>query len=201
RYERWLWSIRDAAAIRREIFVECPIAHPCLAVRRRTLLALGYRERGFPEDWDLVLRLVRGGHGLSMVPRRLLGWRDGPSRLSRNHPMYALQAFVDCRAHHLAAGPLEGHDSYLLWGFGDTGKALKRALLAFGKRPAAIVELHPGRIGQTIEGAEVVAPEAVPSLPPLPMLVSVAGAQARGEIRGFLDGIGRRETIDYHCCA
>ena len=32
-YERWLASLRDADDVARERFVECPIAHPTLAIR------------------------------------------------------------------------------------------------------------------------------------------------------------------------
>ena len=196
-YERWLRSIDTAEAVRRERFVECPLPHPTWMLRREALRAFGYRDCGWPEDYDLLLRLFGAGHRLGVVTRRLLAWRERPERLWRTHPAYAQARFLACKASFLASGVLRHTDAYILWGYGETGKALRRALLAHRRRPAAIVELHPGRLGERIHGAPVVRPEALPALPPLPVVVSVAGAFARGEIRAQLARLGRRELVDY----
>jgi hypothetical protein len=118
-----------------------------------------YRDAGWPEDYDLVLRLLAAGHRIGMVPRRLLAWRDSSERLTRRHPAYAQERIVACKAAFLADGFLAGRDDYVLWGHGGTGRALRRALAAHGKRPALVVEVHPGRIGNRIANAPVVAPE------------------------------------------
>jgi glycosyltransferase involved in cell wall biosynthesis len=55
-YERWLCSIDSAASVRAEAFVECPLAHPTWMIRREVLAAHGYRDAGWPEDYDLLLR-------------------------------------------------------------------------------------------------------------------------------------------------
>ena len=200
-YERWLGSIATPEDVAREAFVECPVAHPTLLIRRDALSELGYRDLGWPEDYDLLLRLLEAGARVGMVPRRLLHWRDGPSRLSRTSSRYSIRAFVECKAEFLARGFLKQSEQYLLWGFGDTGKALAEALARRGKRPAAIIELHPRRFGQLIRGVRVVAPEALPSLPRLPLLVSVAGLVARSQIRAALCGMGFAEGTDYVCAA
>jgi glycosyltransferase involved in cell wall biosynthesis len=202
-YERWLSSIRNSDDVTREAFVECPIAHPTLLVRRQALLALagGYRERAWPEDYDLVLRLLGAGAKLGMVPERLLHWRDGAGRLSRSSVRYSIAAFVECRAEFLARGFLRDVERYVLWGYGDTGKALADALARRGKHPSAIIELHPGRLGQLIRGVRVLPPEALPSLPSQPLLVSVAGLTPRTEIRAALATMGFTERRDFLCCA
>jgi cellulose synthase/poly-beta-1,6-N-acetylglucosamine synthase-like glycosyltransferase len=200
-YERWLNDVRTPADVRREAFVECPIAHPTLAVRRDVLSNFGWRDHGWPEDYDLLLRLLARGEELGVVPRRLLGWRDEPGRLSRTDPAYAIERFTECKASFLAGGLLAHANDYVLWGYGDTGRSLRRALLEHGKQPSHIVELHPGRLGQRIHGAPVVAPEAIRELPELPVVASVAGGEARRLIRQALDAMGRRETIDYVCAA
>jgi glycosyltransferase involved in cell wall biosynthesis len=196
-YERWLRGIDSAEAVRRERFVECPLPHPTWMLRREVLRAFGYRDRGWPEDYDLLLRLFAAGLRLGVVPRRLLAWRDAPKRLWRSHAAYARERFLACKASFLAAGPLRHIDAYILWGYGETGKALRRALLEHGRCAAAIVELHPRRLGERIHGAPVVRPESLPSLPPLPVVVSVSGAFARAEIRSQLARLGRRELVDY----
>ncbi|MCA9506067.1 MAG: glycosyltransferase [Spirochaetaceae bacterium] len=201
RYEAWLDAFADPAAIWRERFIECPIAHPTLAIRRDALARLGYRDRGWPEDWDLLLRLLRDGPCVGIVPRRLLGWRDGPERLSRTHPRYALERFTACRAWHLARDFLAGHARYVLWGHGRTGRALRKALAALGRDVTAIVDVHPRRLGERIGGAPVIPPEALPTVRPARVVVSVAGAGPRQEIREAMDRMGFEEGDDYVCAA
>lgn len=200
-YEQWLRSIRAAGDVRREAFIECPIAHPTLMLRRQLLQSLGYRDVAWPEDYDLVLRLLESGAELGMVGERLLHWRDGAGRLSRCSERYSIAAFVDCKAEFLTSGFLQHTERYVLWGYGDTGKALAEALARRGRHPSAIIELHPGRLGQLIRGVRVIPPEALPSLPPQPLLVSVAGLTPRSEIRRALAGMGREELRDFVCCA
>jgi glycosyltransferase involved in cell wall biosynthesis len=200
-YEAFLNSIRTPEQVRDNVFVECPIAHPSLAVRAAALRAFGYRERGWPEDYDLVLRWVAAGHRLGVVPRALVRWRDPPGRLSRTHPSCSLDSLRRCKAAFLAAGPLSGTDRYVLWGYGDTGKTLRRALAAHGKQPSAIIELHPRRLGQRMDGVIVVPPSRVPDWSGVPVVVSVAGAPAREEIRRALVALGRVESHDFWCAA
>ncbi len=201
RYESWLNGIGTPDQVRAEAFVECPIAHPTLTVRRAVLSRLGYRDAGWAEDYDLVLRMLAEGESLGVVPRRLLGWRDEATRLSRTDPRYALERFTACKAAHLAGGLLAASDEYLLWGYGDTGRSLRRALLAHGKQPSHIVELHPGRLGQRIHGAPVIPPEALDGVPRRPLVASVAGLDARTRIRKALERLGRREGVDFVCAA
>src|SRR6185295_2722999 len=127
-------------------------------IRHEVLTAVPYRDAGWPEDYDLVLRLLATGHEIGIVPRRLLAWRDTPGRLTRRHAAYRQERIVACKAAFLADGFLAGGDRYVLWGHGGTGRALRRALAAHGKRPSLVVEVHPGRIGNHIGGAPVVAP-------------------------------------------
>jgi hypothetical protein len=62
-------------------------------------------------------------------------------------------------------------------------------------------ELHPGRIGNAIAGAPVVHPDEWLRAPHQRLVVSVAGATARAEIRAALDRAGLCDGIDYVCAA
>jgi glycosyltransferase involved in cell wall biosynthesis len=200
-YEQWLNGIDCPERVRAEAFVECPVAHPTLLLRRRVLDALRYRDAGWPEDYDLVLRLLAAGHRVGIVPRRLVGWRVRAESLTRTSPRYAIERFAACKAAFLAAGFLGASDEYVLWGYGDTGRGLRRALLEHGKRPTHVVEVHPGRIGNRIHGAPVITPEALAGLDGRPVVVSVAHEGPRAEVRAWMARHGRRETIDYVCAA
>jgi glycosyltransferase involved in cell wall biosynthesis len=200
-YERWLCSIDSPDRVRLDAFIECPLAHPTLVIRRDTLQSLGFRDAGWPEDYDLILRLLEGGLRIGVVPRRLLGWRDSAARLSRTHPSYAQRRFTECKAAFLARGFLAGREEYVLWGYGATGRALRRALAMHGKRPSHIVELHPGRMGQRIHGAPVIAPSALPAMRGRAIVVSVAHERPRAEVRAALTAMRFREPDEFVCAA
>jgi glycosyltransferase involved in cell wall biosynthesis len=200
-YERWLNSLDTPDSVRRDAFVECPLAHPTLFIRSETLREFAYRAVSWPEDYDLVLRLLAAGQKLGVVPQPLVNWRDSPARLSRTAPEYGLDRFVSCKAEFLAAGFLAGARDYILWGYGSTGRTLAKALGAFGLWPTQIVELHPGRLGQRILGALVIPPRALLQVPRRKVVVSVAGASARALIRAELAAMQFDELEAYVCAA
>ena len=200
-YEQWLRSIVSPTQIRTDAFVESPLVHPTLMIDRHRLTALGYRAVTWPEDYDLMLRLLAAGDAIGVVPRRLLCWRDGPARLTRTHPRYHRDQIIACKAAFLAAGFLADSGRYILWGYGDTARALRTALGVHDKWPAYIVELHPGRLGNTIHGAPVVPYQQLPHLPRLPLVASVAGAVPRTRIRMALHAMAFVELRDFVCAA
>jgi glycosyltransferase involved in cell wall biosynthesis len=196
-YEHWLHSQTSPDRIWRDRYIECPIAHPTLAIRSSALAEHPYRDRGWPEDYDLLLRLLRRGPCIGIVPRRLLGWRDQPQRLSRSHADYGLARFAACRAWHLSRDFLADQPHYVLWGHGPTGRTLRKELARLGHRPALIVDVHPRRIGQQIHGAEVIAPAALARHRELPLVASVSGPGPRAEIRAALTAMDFREGLDF----
>ncbi len=200
-YEAWLNSLRDDEHIARDAFVECPLAHPTWMMRADVLREYRYRDMGWPEDYDLLLRMLGRGLRLGTVPRPLHLWRDGPQRLSRTSPNYASDRFVACKAHHLARTFLAGRRGYVLWGYGATGRTLARELIKEELRPSHIVEVHPGRIGQRILGAPVISPYQLPTIRFEKMIVSVAGMCPREQVRQTARALGYVETRDFVCAA
>lgn len=199
-YEAWIASVDSEARVRQDLFVECPLVHPTLMTRTETLRALGgWRDRGVPEDYDLVLRLHEAGEAASVVPRRLLAWRTGSRRLQRTSPAYSLEAFAKLKAEFLARGFLRGGEEYVLVGYGNSGKLLRPALAREGKRPLAIVDAF--RHGNSVDGIPVLPPDALSTLPRRPILASLSGAAKRAEIRRELDARGFVELRDYLCVA
>ena len=198
RYERWLNGLTTSHALERDPFVECPLAHPTFFLRAAAVSAAGgYRDRGWPEDYDLLLRLWRAGGRLGTVPEVLLGWREGSGRLSRNHPSYSASAFRRCKAHHLAASHLRGRNGVVVWGAGPTGKAFARALAHEGARIRAFVDLAPRKVGQFVYGAPVLAPTGIAGYRDAFCTAAVAQPGARAEIRGALARLGWREGADF----
>ena len=211
RYERWINGLTEPAAIERDLFVECPIAHPTLMVRRDAFEAVGgYRDSGGPEDYDLILRLSAAGCRMTNVPRVLHEWRLGPHRLSERSDRYGRDAFRRLKVAHLSAGCLPAGRPLVIWGAGKVGKAFARGWLEQGgaasrARPVeAFVDLDPRKIGQNIHGAIVLRPEDLPGFaaPARPyVLLAVGTPGARREIREALGGLGFREIEDYRAVA
>ena len=201
RYEAWQNALVTADDIRRERFVEAPVVHPSMTLRREALLALGgYREVPWPEDWDLWLRALEAGCRFEKVPRPLHLWRDGPARLTRTDARYSPGALVRARAHFLVRGPLRQRPA-VLWGAGPVGKALAKALALEGARVVAYVEVDSRKIGQVVHGVPVVPAAALPVERQAVLLAAVGAAGAREEIRREAAARGYREGGDFFACA
>jgi glycosyltransferase involved in cell wall biosynthesis len=198
RYERWVNSLVDHDALVRDVFVECPIPHPTFLLRASTVdLVGGYRDREWPEDYDLVLRLWEAGGRMGKVPAVLLKWREGEARLSRCHPAYSEEAFRRCKVHHLLRTHLSGGREVVVWGAGPVGKAFARELQAQGGHLAAFVDLDPRKIGQDIHGAPVIPPGEANAYRDAFSVAAVGKGRAREEIRSALTELGREEMEDF----
>lgn len=196
RYEAWLNGLVTAELAARDAFVECPIAHPALLARADAVAAVGgWRDPGWPEDHDLVLRLWARGWRFRNVDEVLLRWRDHPARLSRTSPRYAQDAFVRGKVHHLRETLLAGRPGAVVWGAGPVGKSFARELQRQGVRVLAFVEVDPRKLGRTIHGAPVVPVDEAPAEGIA--LGAVAGADARTRIREAVAAQGRIEGVDF----
>jgi glycosyltransferase involved in cell wall biosynthesis len=198
RYERWLNGLVTHEAAARDVFVECPLPHPTLVCRRDALEAAGgYRACGWPEDYDLVLRLWAGGARFRNLERVVLRWREHPGRLSRTHPAYELGAFVRCKVHYLRSTLLSGFDGVVVWGAGPVGKAFARELLAQGIEVAGFVDVDPRKLGRSVYGAPVVGVDEAPRFAAAFAIGAVAGEEARQRIREAVAEQGRRDGEDF----
>jgi glycosyltransferase involved in cell wall biosynthesis len=203
-YEAWLNSLTGHAAMARERFVESPLAHPSAMARRGVLEAAGgWRDAGWPEDYDLWLRLFAAGTVFAKVERVLLFWREHGARLTRTDPRYAVPSFLACKAHHLVRGPLAGARRVILWGAGRTGRRLAKLLVAGGARIDAVVDIDPAKIGGRLRGLPVIAPGALPALldADAVVLAAVASRGARDLIRERLVALGLVEGRGFWCVA
>lgn len=198
RYEKWINSLTSHEAMVRDLFVECPLAHPTLMMRADALdLVGGYRDRGWPEDYDLVLRLWEAGGRFGKVPEVLLRWREGEDRLSRTHPAYAEEAFRRCKVHFLLQTHLAEDRGVVIWGAGPVGKAFARELKGQGGRLRAFVDLSPRKEGQEVHGVRVFHPKEARRFPSEFHLAAVAQPGARAEIRRALQALGKVEIRDF----
>lgn len=190
RLHRWQNGLLTDAAMKADLFVDAPFPHSAVALRRSALEAVGgYRDAGWPEDYDLWHRLARSGARFGKVAEVLLWVRDHAGRVTRTRPEASQGALLDAKVHHLltAGGPLNGVPEVVVWGAGKVGKRFVRRIVERPDAPrvVAIVDLHPRKIGKTIHGAPVVRPEALVVSPLLgvPVLAAVGKPGARLDIR------------------
>ena len=195
-YEAWINSVVTSDEIERDLFVECPIPHPTLILRRTAFEQVGgYRNNGWPEDYDLILRLWEADHKLGKVPEQLLQWRESAARLSRIDPRYSEVAFRCCKAHFLKQR-IAGR-RVVVCGAGPVGKAFALALQREGQSIAAFVDLDPRKIGQTVHGAPVIHQDAVGDYRSCFVLAAVGSSKGRNEIRARLKAEGFSEPEEF----
>ena len=195
RLEQWLNSVVTPDECGAARFIEAPLVHPSTTFRREALVAVGgWRDAGWAEDWDLLLRLHSAGWRFAKVPEVLLDWRDSAQRLTRTGEAYRAHRMIELRAYHLAEGPLRGRP-FDVWGAGPTGKRLARALERYGMRARRFWDVdrhkHVAR-GVPVSGADELR------VPDGALIVCAVGAAgAREEIRAQLEARGFEEGRDF----
>lgn len=225
RYEAWLSSSHTPEEIARSLWIESPLPHPTVMMRRESLLrAGGYVDVPWPEDYDLWLRMLRAHVVMAKLPEALYRWRDHSKRASRTLDAYAPARFLACRAHHFSAyvketPELSGRE-IVVWGAGRDGRRTARALLAEGAPVTAFLDIDPRKIGRRAFGKPIhsaetwlsaasgaprtsaTGPPVSPASVPKPLVLAAVGtAGARELIRARLEAAGLREGTDYFCLA
>ncbi|NMB74930.1 MAG: glycosyltransferase [Myxococcales bacterium] len=198
RYESWQNEIVSCDDVRRERFVESPLVHPSVTLRAAAVArAGGYREREWPEDYDLFLRLLEAGERLDKVPRCLFFWRHSARRASVQDRRYDLERHREMKLHFLLAGPLSRTAEAAIWGAGPNGRRWARLLRDAGRRVHFFIDIDPHKIGKCLDGTPVRSAAAAQDAA-LPFVLGAVGSPgARPLIRQALRAVGRVEERDF----
>ncbi len=201
----WTNQLNTVERIALNRFIDLPVPHPTLMYRRSLIERCGgYRDGEFPEDYEMVLRWIDGGARIGKIDQVLYDWHDPPTRLSRNDPRYAMQAFHQCKAPYLARAIVAcgaGDRELWIWGAGRPARKCARPLFTAWRQPSGYVDIDPTKIGRTLHGCPVVSSD---SLPPKDSAVIIAyvGTRGAGEnIRQDLVSRGWVEGIDFWIAA
>ena len=198
-YEAWQNGLADHDAIMRDLFVESPFVHPTVMMRRGILNELGgYRDCGWPEDYDLWLRMASAGVRFARLPEVLFYWRDHPTRATRTMDEYSLDSFRRCKAAHLVAGVLKGVEKVVIAGAGLEGRAWQRILAEYGISTAGWVDVDPRKIGRTLHGAPVFSTAGLSGLQHH-VVVAIGVRGAREQFRTLASTAGLRDGQDFVC--
>jgi glycosyltransferase involved in cell wall biosynthesis len=188
RYVDWQNGLLTHDDMVANFFVESPIAHPSVLMRRDIFeRAGGYHDPGWAEDFDLWHRLRERGARFEKLPRALLSWRDSDRRLTRTHPMYSEAKFYSAKLHFFKRHPL-CQSPVTVWGAGPTGRDWTRDLLSAGIEVPAVIDIDPKKIGRTIANGKVkvVSPDEALSKRNGLVLGAVGSRGARDLIRARL---------------
>ena len=112
------------------------------------------------------LQLARGECIAREVPTPVLIWRDDPNRLSRRDPRCFVAAMYELKSSYLARWLQDNnphHPRVVILGAGRESRKRTARLEWEGIQVTAYADIHPGRIGQKINGQPVIS---VHDLPP-----------------------------------
>jgi hypothetical protein len=200
-YEAWQNGITSHEIVLRERFVESPFVHPSIMVKRALLESVcGYRDMGWPEDYDLWLRLADAGVTFARLPESLFFWRDHPERATRTMDEYAVAAFRSCKMNHLLNGYLMSTSEVVIAGAGQEGRAWQRLLAAKGITVTCWIDVDQRRIGRELHGAPVCGIEHLKSLS-CKTLVAIGVHGARDQFRELASTLSLEEGLDFICVA
>jgi hypothetical protein len=213
RYEAWVNGVLTHEEILRDLFVESPLPHPSVMMRKETLDRVGgYRDVGWPEDYDLWMRMAREGCRFAKLPEVLLDWRDWSERASRQDARFSAESFGALKEHYLMETYFAEPRRVGVWGAGPIGKGWALRLRKRGLDVRYFVDLDPRKIGKRIHDATVIAASDVQRLRGVFLIVAVGALSrfrskndpwlsARVEIRARLEQAGFVERKDFVCVA
>jgi glycosyltransferase involved in cell wall biosynthesis len=188
RYVDWQNALLSHDDLVSSLFIESPIAHPSVLMRRDLFERVGgYQDPGWAEDFDLWHRMRERGARFEKLPLALLSWRDGVARLTRTHPMYAQRKFYAAKLHYFLRHAL-CRSPVAVWGAGPIGRDWTRDLLRAGIDVCHAIDIDPRKIGRTIANGrvKVVSPEEALSKRKGLILGAVGARGARDLIRARL---------------
>lgn len=201
RYIAWQNALISPEDHQKAIFIESPLCHPSVMIRKSALEhAGGFRQGPFPEDYECWLRLNAHGYQIAKVPRVLFHWRQHSSNATFYDPRYALERFTETRALYLAPWLLSKNRPIALWGAGQTGKRLARALETHGVRASLFIDIDPKKIGSVARGAPICDASAL-KRGQSTVVVAVGARGARDLVREYLLERGFLEGEEFICAA
>lgn len=205
-YLEWLNRLVTPDAIARELFVESPLVHPSVMIRRSWLERVGgYQDHNWPEDYDLWLRMHLAGARFAKVPEVLFSWREHTARLTRIDDRYSAVNLTRIKAHYLLKGPLRDRNAVIVWGAGKMGRLVSRYLLQQGAPLMVFVDIDPSKIGRTRRGIPIISPDDLPRwwhrYENPAALAAVGSRGARALIRDRLTTMGLGEGSDWWAVA
>jgi hypothetical protein len=155
---------------------------------------------GWPEDYDLWLRMAGAGVRFARLSEELFFWRDHPERATRVMKEYKSAAFRACKLHSLLQGYLKNASDVVIAGAGLEGRAWQRLLAEEGIKVSKWIDVDQRKIGKVLHGAPVAGTEQLQERNSR-ILVAIGVRGAREQFRELVLPLGLKEGIDFICVA
>jgi len=197
KYELWLNQLTQTGLNYSEIYKECVIPSPCWMAYKDDLLACdGFNPNRYPEDYDLAFRFYK--NNLKCIPcdKVLHYWRDYEIRTSRTNEHYAENHFIELKLHYFLELNYIKEKSLTIWGAGNKGKVLAKALVKKGV-PFHWICDNPNKIGRDIYGQELKPFQYLEGIQNPQSIITVANTSSQTQIKAYLKKQGMKPMKDY----
>jgi hypothetical protein len=169
-------------------------------IRRKLFDEYGlYKVGGFPEDYELWLRLMDQGVQFSKVDAVILDWYDDKNRLSRNHANYDSEAFFEIKTKYFFKWFQKTFEfnprPILVWGTGKSVIEKSKYLEDYNLEIVGYVDVIRKK-GNHINGKPVFFYEDIPE--GVFLLSYVSDRKGRQQIHEFLIKNNYEEGKDFY---
>ncbi|MDN5202097.1 glycosyltransferase [Fulvivirgaceae bacterium BMA10] len=202
---RWLNDCVTSEAIFHARFIDAPLAHPSVMMRKSMLTKFGgYSNTPGPEDYELWLRLLHQGIRFGKVPLTLFHWYDSPQRLSRTHQNYHQDAFFKLKAKFISLH-LKKYFQKLptlwIWGTGKSVFQKSQFLADYELDVAAYIDVVKNERKPHFKTRPIFYFEAIPDPGEIFILSYVSDRVGKKKILAYLINKGYRPGIDFYMMA
>lgn len=201
RYMDWQNRVLSHEDFINQQYVEMPLTNPTALFRREMVAMLGTYELGsVPEDYEYWLRALHYGYRFVKLPEILFDWRESPKRYTRTAEACTRDAFDRVRARYLSQDArIRSNRPLVVCGAGRVTRKRVRLLQEQGHIISAWIDVDPAKIGSSIEGCPVHAPEWLyqrHAVKPY-VLIYIASHGARESFGEWLEAHHYHLGIDY----
>jgi glycosyltransferase involved in cell wall biosynthesis len=199
-YVDWINTLRTFKDIYLNRFVESPLSHPSVMMRKDLFDKHGlYRAGNIPEDYELWLRLLDNHVRFAKVNKVVLDWYDDENRLSRIHANYSVDTFFKIKTEYFAKWYFKFFKSnppaILIWGTGKSVRQKSRYLEDHELEIAGYIDVID-RKGHKIKGKPVYYYKEIPKN--VFILSYVSDRKGREQIHDFLLKNNFNEGQDFY---
>ncbi len=177
-------------------FVDAPLAHPTVLFRRELMDRFGgYDTSPLPEDHELWLRWMDAGVRFAKLPSALLTWNDHPTRLSRSHPNYSVDAFFTTKAQWLAKWLHRSLNGRPVIVAGTSSICQERAMLL--EAAGITIHAYTDVKARVVPGRQFIPHDQLPPAGEA-FIVSFISQRGTGDrIAAYFAGLGLVEGVDF----
>lgn len=128
-YENWLNERIEKSDHRKWMWRECVIPSPCWMMWRHDLEnAGGFEGLEYPEDYDLMFRLLAEGYRVTGVNEVLHLWRQHDQRYSKTSDLYSAERFMAMKWKWFQARGIKSQNALFVLGTGAKSRLLIQLL-------------------------------------------------------------------------